>query len=189
MKLLSTKLLILLLATAFSFFVINAQEKLTTLNKKNDDLNNCVSYKFEKSESFSRAQLNSEATGAAEKYLKRFLDQCSDSPLRQQAEEHLKIIREKISETRLQVAKFYLKRFEKDKSSAGMNGAYYRLIEIEKNYPEFSKMDEVFFLLVKINLAKNNLSEAEKHYRRILNDYYLSSHICEASALIRRAKR
>jgi outer membrane protein assembly factor BamD (BamD/ComL family) len=169
--------------------VINAQERLTISNKTNESLNDCSSYKFDKSENFFRVQLNSEVMGAAEKYLKSFLEQCLDSASRQQAKEHLKIIQEKISETRLQIAKYYLKRFEKGKSSAGINGAFYRLIEIEKNYPAFSKMDEVFFLLVKINLAKNNFSEAERNYRRILNNYYLSSHICEASTLIRQAKQ
>ncbi len=65
----------------------------------------------------------------------------------------------------LTVARYY---FERRKA---YEGARDRLQEIMDIHPDFSKMDEVLFLLGEIHVKLNKLSEAADYYNKMLKDF------------------
>jgi outer membrane protein assembly factor BamD (BamD/ComL family) len=65
----------------------------------------------------------------------------------------------------LDVAKWY---YEKRKAMAGARD---RLLEIIDTYPEFSKMDEVLFLLGEIHVKMVKESDAVENFTRLLKEF------------------
>jgi TolA-binding protein len=65
----------------------------------------------------------------------------------------------------LEVAKWY---FSKRKA---YEGARDRLQEIIDTYPDFSRMDEVIYLMGEIHLKLNKPDKAADYYRKLLKDY------------------
>jgi outer membrane protein assembly factor BamD (BamD/ComL family) len=74
----------------------------------------------------------------------------------------------------LDVAKWY---FEKRKAYAGARD---RLMEIIDTYPDFSRMDEVLFLLGEIHLKLSKDDKAELYYSKLLKDYPSSEYTKKA---------
>ena len=151
---------------------------------------NCDSYIYKTKEQIFTAKFR--GGGLNYKYLKRYVQQCSDSQYFQQAKELLVVALEENAEHNLFIAKYYLKQAEEHKS--GIMGAYSRLSNITENYPQYSKMDEVLFLLVKADLIqfineldKDRLDEAKKNYKRLLADFPFSNYVCEANKLFSNA--
>jgi outer membrane protein assembly factor BamD (BamD/ComL family) len=155
---------------------------------------NCDSYLYKTEDQIYRAK--SRGGGIIDKYLVRYIQQCSESQYFQQAKELLVIALEENAEHHLFIAKYYLKKFEEKKS--GIMGAWSRLREITERYPTFSKMDEVLFLSVKANLylsaindntlEENRLDEAKKLYKRLLQEFPFSNYVCEANKLFQQPK-
>jgi outer membrane protein assembly factor BamD (BamD/ComL family) len=76
----------------------------------------------------------------------------------------------------LDVAKWY---FEKRKA---YDGARDRLQEIIDTYPDFSRMDEVLFLLGEIHLKLSKEDRAVDYYNQLLKDYPSSEFAKKAQA-------
>jgi hypothetical protein len=167
---------------AFSFLA-NGQEQPNLNIQISKNPLDCSLYLLEKRGSFGRVRLQGRGSGdhLIELYLRRFLEQCPNSSFRQQVEVDLKATLEILAEHNLTIAKYYLKLSEEKRS--GLMGAYHRLKRITEQYPQYSKMDEVLFLLIKANLYRNETEEAKKYYRRILDEFPFSRYICEANKL------
>lgn len=146
-----------------------AQEKL-----------NCDSYRYYSKEQISRAKFRG---GLDDKYLTRFTQECSESQYFKQANDLLIVALEERAESSLAIAKFYLKKAEE--GNGVIKGAYLRLKEITEKYSRYSKLDEVLFLLVKVNLflQKDKLEEAKMFYKRLLDEFPFSNYVCEANKL------
>lgn len=176
---------ILLVIEVFST-LIKAQE--TGLKTSNEISNFCGNYKYANPEDFRRRQfLRSEARGGIEKYLENFLKQCSNSSFHRQAKGDFKIILEESAEHRLSIAKYYLKIYEEQKR--GFKSAYFRLKELASKYSNYSRIDEVLFLLVRINILENNFEEGAQNYRKLFEKNYLSEYVCRANDLLRQNKQ
>lgn len=140
----------------------------------------CNSYQFPTDDYYKLAG-GGEKTYAREIYLKKFVEQCFNSSQIQQAKRHLAMALEERAESNLRIAKFYLKQTEEGKG--GLKGAESRLRQITEKYSQFSKMDEVLFLLIKAHLIEKDMDEAKKYYRQLLDDFPFSSYVCEANKL------
>ena len=75
----------------------------------------------------------------------------------------------------LDVARWYLTKRK------AYEGARDRLQEIVDTYPEFSRMDEVFFLLGEASLKLNKPEKAVEYYERVVKDF-------EGSEFVKRAR-
>lgn len=71
---------------------------------------------------------------------------------------------EKEAKHNLEVARFYLKR----KAYKAVND---RLLEIVYTYPNFSRLDEVLFMLADSFIKLDNNDEAVKFYQQLVKDY------------------
>jgi hypothetical protein len=78
----------------------------------------------------------------------------------------------------LTVAKWYL---EKRKA---YTGARDRLQEIIDTYPEFSKMDEVLYVISEIDYKLDKVDEATDHLSKLLKDFPESSFAKRAQSLL-----
>ena len=65
----------------------------------------------------------------------------------------------------LDIARWYLTKRK------AFDGARDRLQEIVDTYPEFSRMDEVTFLLGEVNLKLNKPEKATEYYEKLVKDY------------------
>ncbi|MBX7170945.1 MAG: outer membrane protein assembly factor BamD [Pyrinomonadaceae bacterium] len=177
--------LAVVLAFVFGFAIFSfGQEKSNSID--------CKSYRFPTDNDYKRAKVGgTEAQGGVFFYLKKFVEQCPDSPSIQQAKQHFAISLEERAETSLYIAKFYLKQYEEKQT--GLKGAWARLREVIEKYPQFSKLDEALFLLIKANLyldrlegknyEENLVESAKKTYKRLLAEFPFSPYICEANKL------
>jgi outer membrane protein assembly factor BamD len=121
----------------------------------------------------------------AERELKALLKRFPDTPLRPQVEERLQKIEEIVAMHYLKMALFNLELRQ------AIAGAQMRLLEIKKNYPRFSQMAQVLFLLAKTyqddpdtddpDTKDANTAEAIKCYQQLLCQFPDSSYIKEAS--------
>ena len=75
----------------------------------------------------------------------------------------------------LDVARWYLTKRK------AYEGARDRLQEIVDTYPEFSRMDEVFFLLGEASLKLNKPEKAVEYYERVVKNF-------EGSEFVKRAR-
>lgn len=140
----------------------------------------CNSYQFLTDDYYKLAS-GGERTFARETYLKKFVEQCPDSSDIQQAKRHLAMALEERAETILNIANYYIKDYEKNRR--GLKGAVARLKELTTKYSQYSKMDKVLFLLIKVYLMDEDFDEAKNYYRQLLNDFPFSTYVCEANKL------
>jgi tetratricopeptide (TPR) repeat protein len=160
---------------AFSLFTFG-QEKTPSNNA------DCNSYQYQNR--FKDGVLQFIRSGEiyrVRQYLERFIKDCPNSQHIETAKQLLPNVLENIAKHHFFIAKYYLQKSEEGKG--GLKGAQARLREIAEKYPQFSKMDEVLFLLVKAYLFEKETDEAQKYYRRILDEFSFSSYVCEANKL------
>lgn len=72
---------------------------------------------------------------------------------------------EKQMDLNLKVARFY---FAKRKAIKAAKG---RLMDILENDPDYSKIDEVYYLLGEIALREHKPQDARKYYRKIVDEF------------------
>lgn len=108
-------------------------------------------------------------TYKAEAAIRQFLNQFPDSDYVPIAKQYLLEVQENLALGDLGVAKFYFDR----QNYAGARG---RLEEIEKKYPNFSRMDNVLFLKGTTQERSNNPEEAAMTYGKLVKGYAFSEH-------------
>ncbi len=82
----------------------------------------------------------------------------------------------------LDVARWYLTKRK------AYEGARDRLQEIVDTYPEFSRMDEVVFLLGEANLKLNKPEKAGEYYERLVKDFEGSEFVKKARERLKELK-
>jgi len=173
--------IILMLIVVSSHFLFG--QEITTSNNLN-----CNAYRYQdRYKTGIPEYVGSEEIGGLQLYLERFTRECTNSQYLESAQRLLSIAREKRAESSLFIAKYYLKQYEEHRR--GLKGATSRLREITLKYPQFSKMDEVLFLLVKSYLFEKGRGEAEKYYRLILAEFPFSNYVCQANQLFQQSKQ
>jgi TolA-binding protein len=102
------------------------------------------------------------AAQRAEQQLKKILELYPNTSLRNQIEDDLSQVQEILGLQDLQFANFYLNR------GHGMKGAESRLQKIIKEYPNFSRMDEVLLLLGKAYLIDERAEDAANYFWKLV---------------------
>jgi outer membrane protein assembly factor BamD len=110
---------------------------------------------------------HAEAVQAEAEY-QTFLEKYPNSPLRPQAEQHLRDVQEVLAEGNFRVADFYYLR-------AAYRAAGARLIELTNRYPLYSQADQANWMLGQIYEKTEHNDIAAKYYSKIVKDYPLSS--------------
>jgi outer membrane protein assembly factor BamD len=110
---------------------------------------------------------------AAEQEFKTFLEEFSDSPLRDEASQKLRDVQEVLADGNLRVANHYMimKRYD-----ASIN----RTTLTIKEYPDFSRQDEALWVLGQALEKKKNIVAAGYYYGKIISEHPLSPLIEDA---------
>ena len=103
----------------------------------------------------------------AEAEFQTFLEKYPNSPLKPQAEQHLRDVQEVLAEGNFRVASFYYLR-------GVYRAAGARLIELTNRYPLYSHADQANWMLGQIYEKGEHNEIAAKYYARIAKDYPLS---------------
>lgn len=130
-------------------------------------------------QSFERRKFGSENLARAERQLSKVVRLCQETVGAFQAQVHLRVAQEELADRDLSLALFYLGRFNDGKG--GKAGALSRLKSISEAYPEYSRLDQVLFLLAEINMNDRNLDEAIRYYQRLIGTYPGSQYTGAAS--------
>ena len=109
----------------------------------------------------------------AEAEFQTFLEKYPNSPLKPQAEQHLRDVQEVLAEGNFRVASFYYLR-------GVYRAAGARLIELTNRYPLYSHADQANWMLGQIYEKGEHNEIAAKYYARIVKDYPLSSMASDA---------
>lgn len=109
-----------------------------------------------------------------ERQLKEILQLYPKTTLRAQIEENLFQVQENLGLHDLKIAQFYFNR------GHGMRGAEARLLQIVREYPRFSQMDEVFLLLGKVYRRLERLEDATNYLWKLICQHPTSKHFNEA---------
>jgi outer membrane protein assembly factor BamD len=109
---------------------------------------------------------HAEAVQAEAEY-QTFLEKYPNSPLRPQAEQHLRDVQEVLAEGNFRVADFYYLR-------AAYRAAGARLMELTTRYPLYSQADQANWMLGQIYEKTEHNDIAARYYSRIVKDYPIS---------------
>ena len=109
----------------------------------------------------------------AEKLLKIILELYTSTNLREQVVTKLSRVQEYLGMFHLQIARFY--------SNPGITkGMESHLLTITREYPNFSRMDEVLLLLGKVYVKWKQTKDAINYLRRLVCNYPSSKYVGEA---------
>jgi outer membrane protein assembly factor BamD (BamD/ComL family) len=108
-----------------------------------------------------------------EKALKNILQLYPNTNLRAQIEEHLNHVQEILGVHNLLIAYFYFDRGQ-------VKGVEARLLTVVREYPKFSRMDEVLLLLGKVYVKWEQPEDAANYLRRLVCNYSSSKYISAA---------
>jgi outer membrane protein assembly factor BamD len=110
---------------------------------------------------------------AAQREFRSMIEQFPDSPLKDEAVQHLREVQEVLAEGDLRVARHYmiLKRYEASISRSGT---------ILKDYPDFSRQDMALLIMGEALERKKKIVEAGYYYGKIVSDHPLSDLADEA---------
>ncbi len=106
----------------------------------------------------------------AEQRLKVLLQQYPDTPLRPKVELRLIEVQENLALHNLKVADFYMEARVKQ-LKGGLKGVQSRLREIDEKWPNFSRMDKVWFNLAYTYQEEEEPDEAAKYYQKIVREF------------------
>lgn len=104
---------------------------------------------------------------AAEQEFKAFLEQFPDSPMRDEAAQHLREVQEILADGDLRVSQQYMLR-------RNYRGAFARAETILREYPDFSRQDEALFALGQSSEGKKKIPEAGYFYGKVVSEHPLS---------------
>lgn len=90
---------------------------------------------------------------------------------------------EKQMDLNLKVARFYYQKRKAVKAAKG------RLLEILDNDPDFSKIDEVYYLLGEIAIRERKPDDAKKYYQKIVDEFVDSQFKKEAERRLEELSR
>ena len=105
------------------------------------------------------------------------LERNPNSDLRPRVEENLLFLEEKLGDHDLAIAQFYLSRAT---STGHTKGAQDRLLNIVKNYPRFSRMDDVLFDLATASLSNDDREAARNYLLKVVCRYPYSNQVIPA---------
>jgi outer membrane protein assembly factor BamD (BamD/ComL family) len=172
---LSFQAALLLLAFATPIIAQDGTPKISQTNALG-----CTEEIFERAgQSFARRKFRSDNLLNAERYLTEVVRVCADTVAIFEAQDNLRVVHEELADHSLSIALFYLGRFYDGKG--GTAGARSRLKSIIEKWPEYSKLDQVLFLLGKITTNDRNFDEAGDYYQRLISTYPGSQYAAEAS--------
>jgi outer membrane protein assembly factor BamD (BamD/ComL family) len=103
----------------------------------------------------------------AERNLKTILQRDPDSPLRFQVLEDLKQVQEILGQHSLLIADFFMSHGHGHSSK----GAEFRLLQIVREYPAFSKTDEVLFRLATLTFEDERPDDATRYLWKLVCNY------------------
>ena len=86
------------------------------------------------------------------------------------------------SKHNLEVARYYVTRRK------AYAGAIDRLQEVIDHHPDFSRMDEVLYLMGEAHAKLNKPEKAEEYYNKLLKDYPESEYVKKAKEQLERLK-
>jgi hypothetical protein len=175
MKMLPQIILLFLIAAPLT---IKAQDRSPSSAKPESVTALCNEELFENADASFRMRNWRKTWFKAEQELKEVVRLCADTAGGYQAEEHLKIVQEELAERDRRIAVFYLDKFSDGKG--GKQGALGRLKNIVERYPNYSKLDQVLFLLGQ-NVSADSLDEAARYYQRLMKDFPGSQYVAGAS--------
>jgi tetratricopeptide (TPR) repeat protein len=98
------------------------------------------------------------------------LDVCPNAELMPYLQEQLEILEEEKAEINFIVGDYYLKQAIKFQNR-GLNGAKFRFLEIVEKYPNYSKMDEVLFLLGETYLLEKDFKKAREYFEKVSDEF------------------
>ncbi|HEX8845712.1 MAG TPA: outer membrane protein assembly factor BamD [Pyrinomonadaceae bacterium] len=113
----------------------------------------------------------------AEKLLKDILRLYPDTPHHGWVEDNLAQVQENLAEHNLLVANFYVNRAAR---AGAAKGAQSRLLEIVREYPNFSRMDEVLFFLGEVSLIDGRSEDASGYFWKLVCKYPASQRVGDA---------
>jgi outer membrane protein assembly factor BamD (BamD/ComL family) len=128
------------------------------------------------SEASFRHRHDLKARQQAELDLKHALESCASSAGHSRLERRLQTVQEEIATTHLQIALFY-----PHADGVGLlKGALSHLRIIDQNYPNFSRMDRVLFLLGDYSDRTGDAHDAANYFRRVIARYPRNACAAEA---------
>lgn len=127
-------------------------------------------------------QRDQSETKEAIKEFQTFVTRYPNSPLINQTKQRLREARDRLSDSDLQVANFYLS----IRNYAGADDRYRTLL---KEDPEFTRKDSIYFHLAELLEKVDKKPEALPYYERLVNEYEKSEFLEEAKRRIGRLKQ
>lgn len=106
----------------------------------------------------------------AEQRLRVLFQQFPNTELRPQAELRLREVQENLGFHSLSIGNFYFERYSQGKANSP-RGAQSRYLDIVKNYPNFSRMDEVLYKLGVTYQQQEEPDEASKYLQQLVRNY------------------
>jgi hypothetical protein len=118
-----------------------------------------------------RQRTNLKTRQQSEGDLKVALQQCTSATVRSRLDRRLRTVQEEIALTHLAIAEVL-----PHADGIGLTtSALSRLLLIERDYPNFSRMDRVLFLMGDYSDRLGNAPDAANYFRRLIADYPRSS--------------
>lgn len=182
MKFLLKNLLLLSCICVFSVF-IKAQSEITEPAPLPPKKFQCNSELFNETEYYFRQRKFRQTEVQVLKHIKKILDVCPNADLMSNLKEQLKILEEEMAETSFIVGDYYLKKFRE--GNGGLKGAENRFLRIIEKYPNYSKMDDVLFLLGETYLLEKEFDKAKEYFQKVIEQFPESEFATQAKEKIK----
>lgn len=102
----------------------------------------------------------------AAKTHQKILDACQDSPLLPEVSRRLSILLEELAEESFYIANYYFEKYRNGSvGRIGLKGSHSRYRSIFEKYPNYSKIDEVIYLIGETYLLQENFEDAAKYFQ------------------------
>lgn len=129
----------------------------------------CTPELFDRTEKdYRRSSFDSNATFRAEKLITKVLTVCPSASLDTNLQLELETLKEKRAAHFFLIARYYLDQFREN--GRGLKAAQSRFLVILDKYPQYSRIEEVVFLLGETYEFESNYDEAEEVLRKLIKD-------------------